>query len=476
MFCVFVYFSLFNCTAYVDMSKMDVDSDYDLGFNHELEDRCEYVETDIPPNLVRDKESCLGVMQLNVRGLLGKQESLTRLLKRMNKTTRIDVILLVETWLKKSTVKKINIPGYTFTGSHREGKKKGGGVGMLIQTSLQWRERKDLTHHIPNFENKSIEIKTHNNNIILSSLYRPPNSSEKEFLRNYKKFLGKFTQNEQDRLIIGTDHNLDLLKQDLHLPTKDFIDLNLDYGLLPTVTKPTRITRTTATLIDNIIVGKKFYTFKNTQIWIDDISDHLPILITIPNIDVYKKIPTKVTTRALNDQKIKQLNEALNEQDWTKLHSMDLNEAYEQFHQTLQSVLDKVAPIKTLTISGKNKIKEEWMTPGILKSIKRQKLLYSNTLKQRCNDHVHNKYKEYRNKPKQIIRKRKESYYNTKCVEFRSNSKKLWDMINRISHNERDKTNLVECLKIDNIMDYNGKNIAKEFGKYFSSIGKTLAN
>ena len=460
----------------MEMSKMNVDSDYDLRFNHELEDRCEYVETDIPQLPVNDKQPCLSVMQLNIRGLLGKQESVTRLLKRINKSNRIDVILLVETWLKKSTVKHINIPGYTFTGSHREGKKKGGGVGILIQNSLQWRERKDLTHHIPNFENKSIEIKTHNNSIILSSLYRPPNSPEKEFLKNYKKFLSKFTQHEQDRLIIGTDHNMDFLKQDLHLPTKDFIDLNLDYGLLPTVTKPTRITRNTATLIDNIIVGKNFYTFQNTQIWIDDISDHLPILITIPNIDIYKKIPTKVTTRAINDQKIKQIKEELNEQDWTNLQTMDLNDAYELFQQTLQTVLDKIAPIKTFTISGKKKIKEEWMTPGILKSLKRQKLLYSNTLKQRCNDQVHNKYKEYRNKLKQIIRKRKETCYNTKCVEFKRNSKKLWDMINRISHNERDKTNLIECLKIENIMDYNAKNIASEFGKYFSSIGKTLAN
>ena len=155
---------------------------------------------------------------------------------------------------------------------------------------------------------------------------------------------------------------------------------------------------------------------------------------------------------------------------------MNLNGAYQFFQQTVQNALDKIAPLKTLTISGKRKIKEEWMTPGILKSLKRQKLLYSNTLKQRSCNQAHHKYKEYRNKLKQIIRKRKETYYNTKCVEFKRNSsKKLWDMINRISHNERDKTNLIECLKINNIMDYNAKNIANEFGKYFSSIGKTLS-
>ena len=294
-------------------------------------------------------------------------------------------------------MKHINIPGYTYTGSYRDGRKKGGGVGILIQNSIQWRERKDLTHHIPNFENKTIEIKTHTNSIILSSLYRPPNSPGREFLKNYRKYLSKFTQQEQDKLIIGTDHNMDLLKQELHHPTKDFIDLNLDFGLLPTVTKPTRITRNTATLIDNIIVGKNYYGFQNTQIWVYDISDHLPTHITIPNIDIYKRIPTKVTTRAINDHKIKEIKEELNRQHWTVLQTMHLNGAYQFFQQTVQNALDKIATLKTITISGKRKMKEEWMTPGILKSLKRQKLLYSNTLKHRGCNQSYQKYKEYRN-------------------------------------------------------------------------------
>ena len=168
----------------------------------------------------------------------------------------------------------------------------------------------------------------------------------------------------------------------------------------------------------------------------------------------------------MNDHKIIQIKEELNKQDWAILQTMNLNGAYQFFQQTVQSALDKITPLKTLTISGKRNIKEEWMTPGILKSLKRQKLLYSNTLKQRGCNQAHHKYREYRNKLKRIIRKRKETYYNTKCVEFKRNSKKLWDMINRISHNERDKTNLIECLKINNIMDYNAKTYQMNLGNW----------
>ena len=77
------------------MLKMDVDIDYDLGFNHELEDRCEYVGTDTPQTPNIDKPPCLCVMQLNIRGLVSKQATLTRLIQRMNKSKKIDAILLV---------------------------------------------------------------------------------------------------------------------------------------------------------------------------------------------------------------------------------------------------------------------------------------------------------------------------------------------------------------------------------------------
>ena len=53
-------------------------------------------------------------------------------------------------------------------------------------------------------------------------------------------------------MIIGLDHNMDFLKSHVHVPTNDFIEEILTTGLLPTISRPTRITKSTATLIDNI--------------------------------------------------------------------------------------------------------------------------------------------------------------------------------------------------------------------------------
>ena len=37
------------------------------------------------------------------------------------------------------------------------------------------------------------------------------------------------------------DHNINLLRHDVHPRTQDFIELNLDMNLLPVITKPVQV-------------------------------------------------------------------------------------------------------------------------------------------------------------------------------------------------------------------------------------------
>ena len=48
-------------------------------------------------------------------------------------------------------------------------------------------------------------------------------------------------------------------------------------------------------------------------------------------------------------------------------------------------------------------------------------------------------------------------------------------MINNISGKGNNKTELVECLSINNIDHYDANSITKGFGKHFSSVGKKFA-
>ena len=146
-------------------------------------------------------------------------------------------------------------------------------------------------------------------------------------------------------LIIGLDHNLDLIKHAKHKPTNEFIELNLEYQLLPTITKPTRITRTTATLLDNIIIGRIFQSEYEPNIVVNDMSDHLPCLLKIKDPSIFTKPPTKITTRGLNCEKVSELNNKLLGINWDDMLENDsVTEQYTKFHDTLHNIIDEVAP------------------------------------------------------------------------------------------------------------------------------------
>ena len=69
--------------------------------------------------------------------------------------------------------------------------------------------------------------------------------------------------------------NIDLLKHHAHQQTGQYVDMLYSYDLLPIITKPTRITSHTATLIDHIYTNTINGLFSG--IVTVDISDHLPV-------------------------------------------------------------------------------------------------------------------------------------------------------------------------------------------------------
>ena len=151
----------------------------------------------------------------------------------------------------------VHIPNYKFIGKHRTNK-KGGGVGLLVHEQLHFKTRNDIgLDYDSDLENQFIELKARKQNIVIGSLYRPPNSKEKIFLRDYRNLIEKIGHCKDKELVIGIDHNLDFLKASAHRNTQSYLDYNLDMNMLPVITKPTRITDTSATLIDNILVSSK---------------------------------------------------------------------------------------------------------------------------------------------------------------------------------------------------------------------------
>ena len=87
------------------------------------------------------------------------------------------------------------------------------------------------------------------------------------------------------------DFNIDLLKDDSHKPTQEYLNFIYSHFFIPTIYKPTRITEHSATIIDNILVNN--YDNVNSEIIVTDISDHLPTVLIESPIVKRNKVSVK---------------------------------------------------------------------------------------------------------------------------------------------------------------------------------------
>ena len=201
------------------------------------------------------------------------------------------------------------------------------------------------------------------------------------------------------------DHNLDFLKHSIHKRTQDFIELNLDNNLIPSLTRLTRITKSSATLIDNVMISQGLMINSESRIIIDDISDHLPCVVKLKNLLHETKTSKIITSRNLTDKALKKINDSLMRTSWSAVITENVNDSFDKFHDLLLKTIDMHAPIVTRKLSSKSFRRTPWLSASLLRSINTQKKLYTRTLKSNASDREIMKYKKY----KKILDKLKRS-------------------------------------------------------------------
>ena len=176
-------------------------------------------------------------------------------------------------------------------------------------------------------------------------------------------------------------------------------------------------------------------------------------------------------TRKLNLKNLDKIRHDLNKLDWpTKLSEFsNVNKSFEYVHDIILKKLDAYAPERTV-LRKPLKHSEPWVTSGIKNSLRKQRLLYKkiNT----CHVTTCNRdfYKQYRNSLQRVLRTSKKTYYSQQCVDFKSNTKKLWGIINKVVNKSSHKQNIIDKLKIGNVTSGNASDIVEEFSKYYANI------
>lgn len=436
---------------------------------------CSYLDMD---NLSLNIHSnSFKIAHLNIHSVPNKFQDLKELLDLLNdKNLLPDIVLMCETFLTERNYTRYSINKFDLVSKYRHNK-RGGGVSIMIKSGIKYFERNDLSvFEEGKFESVFIEISRQGkDNIVVGEIYRVPGTNELDFIDEYRAILNKL-RSERKKIIIGTDQNLDFLKIDCHTNTMNFFDLNISNNLIPTIHKPTRVTYKSATLIDNIYMDAALLKNAESYIVKTDISDHFMCLAVTQENIVDKRVKEVRRVRKIDENTLRNIKVSLHNRYWDILNTMSVNDGSELLMNEISKVIDFYAPEKDKVINSNNyKQKEPWFTKGLKKSSEQCHRLYKKVVNKPRESKEFTDYKTYRNLFNSIRRKAKSKYYTELIQDNKSDAKKLWRTLNKLTGNIKKKTDINDEIIVNGIRETNSKVISNAFAKYYSEVGVKLA-
>ena len=161
--------------------------------------------------------------------------------------------------------------------------KKCGGVAIYVNVSIEFKVLQTMSVVIDDIlECITVEFSISNRkNIIVSCIYRAPGTSL-DIFTDQLELLITTVKNTSKTIFLCGDFNIDLLKynnnNNNNKGTQHFVDMLFSLGIYPLIDKPSRITDSSATLIDNIFTNELNSNI-TSGLLINDTSDHLPVFV-----------------------------------------------------------------------------------------------------------------------------------------------------------------------------------------------------
>ena len=405
----------------------NIDYDFLTKFNNSNLNRFDfespYYDLDLSCKYFNDNEfieKCANIKNLkfmswNIQSLNSKFEQLKDYIDFLKtKIIQIDVIALQETF-SIINPDMFKLDNYDLIYINR--KSRGGGVGFYVKKGIKFKILKNISNFEDKlFESLSIQIEYNTKKFILSSVYRP-NSPIQGMTANEQltSFIDKFSDlqtqinNYKCESYIFTDSNIDILRFEQHEQTNEFLNLCLANGFISLITRPTRISRTIATCLDQIYTNSTNVKFES-GILLNNISDHLPVF-TITSHPYKKSKDSFIYSRNITDEKIENFNTLLRNIEWENVLNVDHPQtSFNNFMLNFNEAHNLTFPIQKIRINKNIHRVEKFMTDGLLKCRTKKFALSALSIKNPTQENV-SKYHLYRNIYTRAIKTAKKIYY-----------------------------------------------------------------
>ena len=440
---------------------------------------CSYYDIDNFSNMYQNTDSQFSLFHMNLRRLGKHKGELIALLAALNHT--FQVIVLTEIGHDANHFINNNLfPSYHHFYVLPHGNKYGGVAifvhkefgNVILRDDLKVSCSCQCNKCI--LENIWVQITNNDGNYIIGGLYRHPNGNHQHFTCDLESTLSKIDPNSI--CILAGDTNIDLLKYDADSSFNYFTTLSAN-NFLPCITMPTRITHTTATLIDHIFIKlpAKFY---NTDVksgnLVSDITDHLPNFVIL-NKGTRPKKNKRPMVRIYSEKNIDKFKNSLENVDWeTILNYADIQNMCDSFYNHIYGTFETSFPlVRQSRARSKDK---KWVTSGLLTSINKKNQLYR---KQLSSPSLYNttQYKNYKNTLSTCLKEAEKLYYRNLFLESNNAITTFWKTFGQTLNPSKQKTKQhIEKLIINNTEVTDNDGIANGLNDYFCTIGEKISN
>ena len=261
-------------------------------------------------------------------------------------------------------------------------------------------------------------------------------------------------------------------------------DMIVSSGFFPRITLPTRISNSSATLIDNFLCKiTKHSSNSIAGILLTSLSDHFPYFISLAYSKSGKRTDKYIEVKQTSHVSINNFkSEIANSDIYSKMNKdidSDPNINYDIIHNILKSATKQHLAPKIVKFNKRRHKKSQWITQGIVKSISYRDKLYKQyrttpTNADAC-DRIKINLNTYNKILKSNIRLAKRNHFYSLFEKYKCNIKNTWTNIKDLLQQSKVKRDFSNHFTINGEEITDSNIIANKFCKYFTDIGPSLA-
>ena len=379
-----------------------------------------------------------------------------------------------EHWITKDNILGINLPGFKLASHFSREKHIHGGSAILIRDNFRFREISCLRACSVECIIELCGVCLYVNDtdkVAICCVYRPPSGDIIVFFNQLENALRKILSRHKNIVLCG-DFNINYLENSL--ATKMLNDLFNCFSLNVPKNDPSRISangngRITKTCIDYMVsnITENIFTVEMFDPCLADHFAHVARLSCILN-SPRNTIAKEITKRCCNDLNINEFKFLLNKIEWVQMSNLGPNDAFNFFIESVIWCYNASCPVKTIKNDKNQNKNKNWFTNN-LKNEKKYLQSTFNIIKRSNCPEAHARYKVRKNNYKKLIRESKKKMVKHKINNADNKSREIWSTVNSTLGRKKDK-NDVMTISINGELVSEGRLIANEFGKYFSTV------